>query len=123
MKTEEFQVFDGLRGFFGAGLAGASPEAATGAGLGLAGAFGLGAAAGLEAAGLAAGLASGTALATGLAGPLAGALALSTSGSLGLLDLRAVLLSGARASASASLRAISQWRASWPEGLPSDSQI
>ena len=84
---------------------------ATGFGAGAAGADGL-----ALAAGLAAGFAG--AFVTGL-----GSAAPSTLGSFGLAALRVVVLSGANASASANLRAISQWRSSWPSGLFSDSQI
>lgn len=100
-------------GFFaaGAGFAAAGAAGLAGAGAGFAAAG-----AGLAAAGAAFGLA-GAGLDAALAGALAavlGSVTPSTLGSFGLAALRVVDLSGARASASASLRAISQWRASWP---------
>jgi hypothetical protein len=53
--------------------------------------------------------------------PTLPAVDVTDASSLGLLVLDGFF--GANASDSASLRAISQWRASWPSGLPSVSQI
>jgi hypothetical protein len=120
LKSQVAEGLRGARGFF----SGATGEDAVGVDVfvaeGFAEAF-VEDAAGL-AVDFAAGFFSAALEAAGLAVPAPSALPdVTDANSLGLLVLDGFL--GASASDSASLRAISQWRASCPWGLPSVSQI
>jgi hypothetical protein len=123
LKSQVAEGLRGARGFFtgatGEAAGGAAADFVEGAGedlaAGLAADFAAVLAAGFEAVGFALPAPS------ALAPPTLPAADVTDANSLGLLVLEGFF--GARASDSASLRAISQWRASWPWGRPSVSQI